>query len=59
MAGKTQQLKSVTLTKPHQHAGVKYSAGDVISVDAATAAWLKQNGITGNGDTATEEAKTE
>lgn len=61
MADKTQvQTKKVTLTAPHEHAGVQYSAGDTVEVDPATADWLKRNGVTGKPDatTTTEEDRT-
>lgn len=40
-----QALQQVTLIKPHTHAGVKSAAGDVISVPATDAVWLRQHGI--------------
>jgi hypothetical protein len=36
---------SVTLTKPHTHAGLKYDAGSQITIDEADANWLTDNGI--------------
>ncbi len=35
----------VRLLKPHTHEGRDYKAGDVLTVDADRAVWLKEQGI--------------
>jgi hypothetical protein len=44
------KLETVTLLKPHTHAGVGYPAGDKIEVNPVEKAWLiEQNIIAGDG----------
>jgi hypothetical protein len=44
------KLETVTLLKPHTHAGVGYQAGDRIEVNPVEKAWLiEQNIIAGDG----------
>jgi hypothetical protein len=40
-----QKLVEVTLAKPHEHAGVKYKAGDKIKVNEPDRDWLVRNAI--------------
>lgn len=35
----------VTLAVPHTHAGQRYPAGAILTVDAPTAAWLRRVGV--------------
>lgn len=50
---------SVTLLREHTHAGEKLAAGDVIVVPAATAEWLRAQGVVGQAATTTEATTTE
>lgn len=46
--------EKVTLLKEHTHDRVKYEAGDTITVSAATAEWLREQGVVAK----TESAET-
>lgn len=41
----TGQLVNVVLQKNHTHAGAKYGAGSLLTVDQTNADWLIQQGI--------------
>lgn len=41
----TSQLVNVVLQKNHTHAGAKYGAGSLLTVDTVSADWLIQQGI--------------
>lgn len=38
-------MNSLTLLKPHTHAGMAFAAGDRLEVDAVTAEWLVAQGV--------------
>lgn len=41
----SKQTKTVTLNKPHRHAGVNYDMGDKVEVDARSEAKLQLAGV--------------
>jgi hypothetical protein len=40
-------MNKLTLLNDHTHAGIEYRAGDVIEVNAAESAFLKEHGVAG------------
>lgn len=45
ISGTGQELEEVELLKPHQHEGVDYAVGQMLTVRPPIAAWLRDRGV--------------
>lgn len=55
-AAKPTETEKVKLAKDHTHAGKDCAAGDELTVDKATAAWLRKAGVVETAKTAAAPA---
>lgn len=55
-AAKPAETEKVKLAKAHTHAGKECAAGDELTVDKATAAWLRKAGVVETAQTAAAPA---